>query len=35
VFVGAPSRGLDYSDQPFLSLMALAEPPKPKEEVAN
>ena len=23
VFVGAPSKGLDYSDQPFLSLLAL------------
>jgi YVTN family beta-propeller protein len=32
VFVSAPSKGLDYSDQPFLSLMALAEA---KKEVAN
>jgi len=35
VFVAAPSRGLDYSDQPFLSLMALAAPQKTAEEVAN
>ena len=35
VFVAAPSQGLDYSDQPFLSLMALAKPAEPKEEVAN
>jgi YVTN family beta-propeller protein len=35
VFVSAPSRGLDYSDQPFLSLMALAEPGETKQEVAN
>ena len=26
VFVSAPSQGLDYSDQPFFSLMALAAP---------
>jgi hypothetical protein len=35
VFVGAPSMGLDYTDQPFLSLMALAAPTKSGEEVAN
>jgi len=35
VFVSAPSRGLDYSDQPFLSLMALAAPPKAAEEKVN
>jgi len=35
VFVSAPSRGLDYTDQPFLSLMALDTPPEEKEEVAN
>jgi len=35
VFVGAPSRGLDYTDQPFLSLMALAAPAEAKKEVAN
>jgi len=29
VFVSAPSKGLDYSDQPFFSLMALA--PEPEE----
>jgi len=35
VFVSAPSRGLDYTDQPFLSLMALAAPSVAKEEAAN
>jgi YVTN family beta-propeller protein len=35
VFVGAPSRGLDYSDQPFLSLMALDMPDAQKEEAKN
>jgi hypothetical protein len=35
VFVSAPSRGLGYSDQPFLSLMAMAAPPEKKKEVAN
>lgn len=35
VFVSAPSKGLDYSDQPFLSLMALAAPAEAKKEVAN
>ena len=35
LYVAAPSRGLTINDQPFLSLMALAEMPKPKEEVAN
>jgi YVTN family beta-propeller protein len=35
VFVSAPSKGLDYSDQPFLSLMALAETAEAKKEVAN
>ena len=35
VFVGAPSRGLNYSDQPFLSLMALDIPPAQKEEADN
>jgi hypothetical protein len=29
VFVGAPSKGLDYTDQPFFSLMAV---PSPQEE---
>ena len=29
VFVSAPSKGLDYSDQPFFSLMALE--PTPEE----
>jgi YVTN family beta-propeller protein len=35
LFVAAPSRGLDYSDQPFLSLMALPGAPKPAQETAN
>ena len=35
VFVGAPSMGLNYTDQPFLSLMALAAPEKTGEQVAN
>jgi YVTN family beta-propeller protein len=35
VFVGAPSKGLEYSDQPFLSLMAQAAPEKPAEEKPN
>jgi hypothetical protein len=35
VFVGAPSRGLNYSDQPFLSLMALDMPKVQKEEAKN
>ena len=35
LYVAAPSRGLTYNDQPFLSLMALAEQPEAKEEVAN
>ena len=35
VFVGAPSKGLQYSDQPFLSLMAQAAPAKPAEEKPN
>jgi hypothetical protein len=35
VFVGAPSRGLDYSDQPFFSLMALDMPAVQKEEAEN
>jgi hypothetical protein len=35
VFVGAPSRGLNYSDQPFLSLMALDMPAVQKEEAKN
>jgi hypothetical protein len=28
VFVSVPSKGLDYSDQPFFSLMALEPPPE-------
>jgi YVTN family beta-propeller protein len=32
VFVSAPSRGLQFSDQPFLSLMALEAPAQAKEE---
>jgi YVTN family beta-propeller protein len=28
VFVSAPSKGLDYTDQPYFSLMALAAPPE-------
>ena len=32
VFVGAPSKGLEYSDQPFLSLMALEAPAEPAKE---
>ncbi len=28
IFVSAPSKGLNYSDQPFFSLMALAPPPE-------
>jgi len=35
VFVSAPSKGLGYSDQPFLSLMALAAPAENKEEIPN
>jgi YVTN family beta-propeller protein len=35
LYVAAPSRGLTYNDQPFLSLIALAAPPKPKEEAEN
>jgi len=35
VFVSAPSKGLDYSDQPFLSLMALDMPAVQKEEAKN
>jgi len=35
LYVAAPSRGLTYNDQPFLSLMALAQLPKPREEAAN
>ena len=35
VFVGAPSKGLDYSDQPFFSLLALDMPTAQKEEAAN
>ena len=35
VFVSAPSKGLDYSDQPFLSLMALAVPAEAKKELPN
>lgn len=35
VFVGAPSKGLQHSDQPFLSLMAMQAPAKPAEEKAN
>ena len=35
VFVGAPSMGLDYSDQPFFSLMALDMPAVQKEEAEN
>jgi YVTN family beta-propeller protein len=35
VFVGAPSKGLRYTDQPFLSLMALAAPAQPVEEKPN
>jgi YVTN family beta-propeller protein len=35
VFVGAPSKGLRYTDQPFLSLMVLAAPAKPVEEKPN
>jgi hypothetical protein len=32
VYVGAPSRGLDYSDEPFLSLLALDAPPDAAKE---
>jgi hypothetical protein len=35
VFVGVPSQGLNYNDQPFLSLMALAAPEPKANEVAN
>ncbi len=35
VFVGAPSKGLQHSDQPFLSLMALDVPTEPGEEESN
>ncbi len=35
VFVAAPSKGLDYSDQPFLSLMALAAQPQARVEVSK
>ena len=35
VFVGVPSRNLNYSDQPFLSLMALDIPPAQQEEAGN
>jgi YVTN family beta-propeller protein len=35
VFVGAPSKGLQYSDHPFLSLMAVNAPAQPKEEKVN
>ena len=35
IFVGAPSKGLNYSDQPFLSLLALNMPPANKEEAGN
>ena len=35
VFVQAPSRGLNYSDQPFLSLMALDMPAPRKAEAEN
>jgi YVTN family beta-propeller protein len=32
VFVSAPSKGLDYSDQPFFSLMAFASPPEEAQQ---
>jgi hypothetical protein len=32
VFVSAQSQGLDYSDQPFFSLMALASPPEEAQQ---
>ena len=35
VFVSAPSKGLNYTDQPFLSLMALAAPQQRTEKVPN
>jgi hypothetical protein len=35
LFVAAPSRGLAFSDQPFLSLMAQAKPAEPRTEAAN
>ena len=35
VFVAAPSKGLNYSDQPFFSLMVLDMPAAPKEEAEN
>jgi YVTN family beta-propeller protein len=35
VFVGVPSKGLNYTDQPFMSLMALAAPESKPKEVAN
>jgi YVTN family beta-propeller protein len=35
VFVGAPSKGLKYTDQPYMSLLALDMPAEQKEEVAN
>jgi YVTN family beta-propeller protein len=35
VFVGAPSQALQYTDQAFLSLLAIPEPAPPKQETAN
>jgi hypothetical protein len=35
LFVGVPSKGLQYTDQPFLSLMAVSAPARPKEERDN
>jgi YVTN family beta-propeller protein len=35
VYVGAPSRELQYSDQPFLSLMAIPAPEASRQEESN
>jgi len=35
VYVGVPSQGLQYSDQPFLSLIASSAPAKPAEDKVN
>jgi YVTN family beta-propeller protein len=35
VFVGVPSKGLNYTDQPFMSLMALAAPEPEPQKVTN
>ena len=35
VFVGAPSKGLQYNDLPYLSMTAIAAPAESKEERAN